>query len=99
MPRGDGTGPRGMGAGTGRGLGGCTMRRAGAARESGVSKDRGAGFPQRIAASGSGSEGRLTGRSKGIGMTVLDVLFSCAVFILRARFQEVKAPAADCSDF
>ena len=70
MPRGDGTGPRGMGAGTGRGLGGCTVRGAGA------SKDRGAGFPQRIVDSGSGSEGRLTGRDKGIGMTVLDVLFS-----------------------
>jgi hypothetical protein len=70
MPRGDGTGPRGMGAGTGRGLGGCTVSGAGA------SKDRGAGFPQRIADSGLGSEGRLTGREKGIGMTVLDVLFS-----------------------
>ena len=76
MPRGDGTGPRGMGAGTGRGLGGCTVRAAGAARESGASKDRGAGFLQRIADSGSGSEGRLTGRGKGNGMTVLDVLFS-----------------------
>lgn len=76
MPRGDGTGPRGMGAGMGRGLGGCTVRGAGAVRESGASKDRGAGFPQRIADSGSGSEGRLTGRDKGIGMTVLDVLFS-----------------------
>ena len=76
MPRGDGTGPRGMGAKTGRGLGGCTVRGAGAARESGASQDRGAGFLQRITNSGSGSEGRLTGRSKGIGMTVLDVLFS-----------------------
>jgi hypothetical protein len=45
-------------------------------RGTGVSKDRGAGFPQRIADSGSGSEGRLTGRNKIIGMTVLDVLFS-----------------------
>ena len=70
MPRGDGTGPKGMGAGTGRGLGGCTVRGTGA------SKDRGAGFPQRIADSGSGSEGRLTGRDKRIGMTVLDVLSS-----------------------
>ena len=70
MPRGDGTGPRGMGAGMGRGLGGCSVRGAGA------SKDRGAGFPQRITDSGSGWEGRLTGRGKGIGMTVLDVLFS-----------------------
>jgi hypothetical protein len=70
MPRGDGTGPRGMGAGMGRGLGGCTVR------ESGASKDRGVGFPQRIADSGLGSEDRLTGRDKGIGMTVLDLLFS-----------------------
>jgi hypothetical protein len=70
MPRGDGTGPQGMGAGTGRGLGGCT------ARESGASKDRGAGFVQRIEDSGSGSDGRLTSRGKGIGMTILDVLFS-----------------------
>ena len=76
MPRGDGTGPRGTGAGTGRGLGGCTVRGAGAARESGASKDRGAGFPQRITDSGPDSEGRLTGRGKGNGMTVLDVLFS-----------------------
>jgi hypothetical protein len=52
------------------------MRGAGAARESGASKDRYAGFPQKIADSGPGSEGRLTGRDKGIGMTVLDVLFS-----------------------
>lgn len=70
MPRGDGTGPRGAGAGTGRGLGGCTVRGAGA------TKDRGAGFLQRAEDSGSNSEGRLTGRGKGIGMTVLDVLFS-----------------------
>ena len=70
MPRGDGTGPRGTGAGTGRGLGGCTVR------ESGASKDRGAGFPQRITASGSGWEGRSTDRGKGNGMTVLGVLFS-----------------------
>jgi len=70
MPRGDGTGPREAGAMTGRGLGGCT------ARESGASKDRGAGFLQRIEDPGSDSEGRLTGRGKGIGMTVLDVLFS-----------------------
>ena len=76
MPRGDGTGPRGMGAGMGRGLGSCTVRGAVAARESGASKDRGTGFLQRIADSGSGSEGRLTGRGKGIGMTVLDLLFS-----------------------
>jgi len=70
MPRGDGTGPRGMGAGTGRGLGGCTTK------GSGASKDRGTGFLQRGMDSGSGSEGRLTGRGKGIGMTVLDVLLS-----------------------
>jgi len=68
MPRGDKTGPKGMGAGTGRGLGGCT------AGGSGTSKDRGAGFPQRIADYGSGSEGRLTGCDKGIGTMVLDVL-------------------------
>ena len=72
MPRGDGTGPRGTGVGTGRGLGGCIVRGAGA------SKDRGADFLQKIADSGSGPEGRLTGsgRGKGIGMTVLNVLFS-----------------------
>jgi hypothetical protein len=60
----------------GRGLGGCTVRGTGAARESAASKNRGAGFPQGIADSGSGSKGRLTGRNKIIGMTVLDVLFS-----------------------
>ena len=70
MPRGDGTGPGGMGAGTGRGLGGCRGRGAGA------SKGRGAGFLQRSMDSGSSSEGRLTDRGEGIGMTVLDVLFS-----------------------
>jgi len=59
-----------MGAGMGRGLGGCSVRGAGA------SKDRGAGFPQRIADSGSGWEGRSTDRGKGNGMTVLGVLFS-----------------------
>jgi hypothetical protein len=51
-------------------LGGCTARGAGA------SKDRGAGFPQRIVDSGSGSDGRSADRGKGNGMTVLDVLFS-----------------------
>lgn len=76
MPRGDGTGPRGAGAGTGRGLGGCPVRGAGAVGVSGASKDRGAGFLQRIMDSGSRPEGRLTGRGKGNGMTVLDVLFS-----------------------
>jgi len=65
-----------MGAGTGRGLGGCTVRGAGVAGESGASKDRGAGSLQRSMDSGSGSEGRLTSRGKGIGMTVLDLLFS-----------------------
>ncbi len=70
MPRGDGTGPGGMGAGTGRGLGGCTLRGARAP------KDRSAGFAQRIEDSGSGSDGRLAGRGKGIGMTILDLLFS-----------------------
>lgn len=70
MPRGDGTGPQGLGAGTGRGLGGCM------ARESGASKNRAGGFLQRSLDSGSGSDGRLTNRGKGNGMTVLDVLFS-----------------------
>jgi len=70
MPRGDGTGPRGAGAGTGRGLGGCTVR------GSGASKDHGAGFSQRIVDSGSSSQDRLTGRDRGIGMTVFDMMFS-----------------------
>lgn len=76
MPRGDGTGPRGKGAGTGRDLGGCTVRGSGLARESGVSKDRGAGFLKRIADAGPDSDGRSTGRDKGNGMMVLNVLFS-----------------------
>lgn len=74
MPRGDGTGPRGVGAGMGRGLGGCTVRDARAARESGVPTDR--GFLRRITDSGSGSADGLTGRGKGSGMTIRDVLFS-----------------------
>ena len=69
MPRGDGTGPRGMGAGTGRGLGGCT------ARGSGASSDPGSGFPQNGVNSRLGSEDRLTDRGKGIGQIVLDLLF------------------------
>lgn len=76
MPRGDGKGPRGMGPGTGRGLGGCTAIGAGAARESGSSKDRGAGFPQRFVDAGSASEGHLAGRGKGNGVTVWDVFLS-----------------------
>lgn len=70
MPRGDGTGPRGMGAGTGRGLGGCTARGTSAAR------DRGAGFPQRRMNAGSGADGSLPGRGQGIGMMLLDVFLS-----------------------
>lgn len=70
MPRGDGTGPQRMGAGTGHGLGDCTARR------SGTSKYRGAGFPQMRMDPGSGAEGRLMGRDQGIGTTVLAVLFS-----------------------
>jgi hypothetical protein len=70
MPRGDGTGPRGMGAGTGRGLGGCRVRGAGAP------KDRDTGYLQRIADSGSGSDGRLTGRGKENGVTMWDVFFA-----------------------
>ena len=84
MPRGDGTGPRGMGPGKGRGLGGCTMRRAGAARESGVSQDRGAGFLPRIVDAGPDSEGRLTGRGKGNGVTMWDVFFSLLAPAARA---------------
>jgi len=70
MPRGDGTGPKGMGAGTGRGLGTCT------ARGSGTSKDRGARFPQSGVNSRLGSKDRFTDRGKGIGQIVLDLLFS-----------------------
>jgi len=69
MPRGDGTGPKGMGAGTGRGLGACT------ARGSGASKDRGARFPRSGVNSRVGSEDRLENRGKGIGQIVLDLLF------------------------
>lgn len=69
MPRGDGTGPGGMGPGTGRGLGGCL------ARGSGASKDRGAGFPQSGVNSRLASEDLLTDRGKGIGQIVLDLLF------------------------
>jgi hypothetical protein len=69
MPRGDGTGPRGMGAGTGRGLGGCT------ARGSDASKDRGTGFPQSGVNSRLASEDRLTDRGRGIGQIVLDLLY------------------------
>ena len=68
MPRGDGTGPRGMGPGTGRGLGGCLTK------GSAASKDRGAGFTQSSMGSGWGSENRLTDRGKGIGWIVLDLL-------------------------
>jgi len=57
-------------------LGGCPARGAGAAGVSGASKDPGAGLLQRIMDSGSGPEGRLTGRGQGNSMTVLDVLFS-----------------------
>jgi len=70
MPRGDGTGPRGMGAMTGRGLGGCT------AMESGASKDRGTGFVRRIGDSGSGSDGRLPDRSRGFGALVCDLFYA-----------------------
>ena len=73
MPRGDGTGPREIGAGMGRGLGGCTAR---GVRPSGATDDRAAGFPQRGMDSGSGAQRRLTGRGKGIGTMVLDLLFS-----------------------
>jgi len=70
MPRGDGTGPRGMGAGTGRGLGGCKPRGTGAAT------DRGPGFLRTEMDSGLGSEDRLTGRGRSIGTMVVDLLFA-----------------------
>jgi hypothetical protein len=70
MPRGDGTGPRGMGAGTGRGLGACK------AGDAGITRDRGAGFPGRAVDSEPGPGGRMTGGRSKIGKTVLDGLFS-----------------------
>jgi len=72
MPRGDGTGPRGMGPGTGRGLGGCL------AKGSAASEDRGAGFTQSGVDSRWGSEDRLTDRGRGIGQIALDLLFCCS---------------------
>lgn len=68
MPRGDGTGPRGMGAGTGRGLGGCK------ARGTGTAGDRGAGFPQRMM--NAKAEGSLPGRVQVKGLTLLDMFIS-----------------------
>lgn len=73
MPRGDRTGPRGMGAGKGCGLGGCTLT---GVRPSSISAERNAGFQQRRMDAGSDAQGRLTGHGTGIGATVLDALFS-----------------------
>ncbi|MCE5282308.1 MAG: DUF5320 domain-containing protein [Deltaproteobacteria bacterium] len=67
MPRGDGTGPRGMGAGTGRGLGACP------ARGGGASMDRGDGSLRR--GFRSGSEARMSAPIRR-GATGWDVLFS-----------------------
>lgn len=82
MPRGDGTGPRGTGAGTGRGLGGCGVQGAGGVR-SGVPEDRPAGVPQRNLVSGSGLGGAVRDRNTRKGVTIWDVLFSWLELISR----------------
>lgn len=70
MPRGDGTGPRGMGPGTGRGLGGCRTK------GSVASKDRGVGFQQSGLNFKWATDDRLTDRGKEIGQIISDLLFS-----------------------
>jgi len=67
MPRGDGTGPRGMGAGTGRGLGGCTVKGPVQAREPGALKEGATGFLQMIIDLGFGLSRILGGWGKGSG--------------------------------
>jgi hypothetical protein len=83
MPRGDGTGPRGTGAGTGRGLGGCGLKGAGAVIRSGVPEDRTAGASQRNQAPGSGLGGAVRDRNTRKGVTIWDVLFSWLDLISR----------------
>jgi hypothetical protein len=85
MPRGDGTGPRGMGAGTGRGLGGCTVTGAGAAGKSRVPGDRSPNFPQVILGSGSRSGGAVRDRDERKSVTIWDVLFSWLELISRKK--------------
>ena len=76
MPRGDGTGPRGTGAGTGRGLGSCRTKGAGETGMFGPPKDGSAGYSRGIQGPGPGSGGALRGRDTGTGVTIWDVLFS-----------------------
>jgi hypothetical protein len=60
MPRGDGTGPRGKGPGTGRGLGNCSDK-----RQEVQELDQEPGFFQRL---GRGlGLGRTTGQGRGLG--------------------------------
>jgi hypothetical protein len=67
MPRGDGTGPGGMGPGTGRGLGGCPVKGPVQAREPGASKGGTAGFLQMIIDLGFSLSRALGGGGKGSG--------------------------------
>jgi hypothetical protein len=65
MPRGNGTGPRGMGPGTGRGLGGCTVKKSGPTGTPGTPRYDYTGLLQQIINLGFGLVRTLRGQSKG----------------------------------
>jgi len=70
MPRGDGTGPRGEGPGTGRGAGGCVTTGAGGM---GVNRRRDIGYGGALAGADFGAGA--TGRNQSRPLTLGDLLW------------------------
>lgn len=84
MPRGDGTGPRGRGAATGRSLGGCRAKEAGDVRKSGGPEERRASCRQGVLGPGPGLGGAvMRERGKVNDVTIWDVFFSWLALISR----------------
>ncbi len=76
MPKGDGTGPRGMGAGTGRGLGGCRASGAAGINSGGQQQGYGNRFSRDEANFRLAAGRTSTGRGRGLGLAVRDLFFS-----------------------
>jgi hypothetical protein len=85
MPRGDGTGPRGMGAGTGRGLGGCRMRGTGPVGGTGGLPDDRPGYRQANMDADPNPAHRPVGCGSGIVLSVRDALFAWLERVTRSQ--------------
>ncbi|MCE5266012.1 MAG: DUF5320 domain-containing protein [Deltaproteobacteria bacterium] len=89
MPRGDGTGPAGLGPKSGRGLGGCGMR-AGDRGTAGAVADLRSGFRRAAGPADSRATG-VEGGGRGIGAVLLE-LFLCGLERVTRKYQRTTRP-------